>query len=149
ELRDTEMARTFALGARGTESYWTSVLGGTDGFFYLSNRCLFEAHRGGEVSPHTPKWTNIRFVRPGPASGILLQEADNKDGDVGKLYFPADGTYIHIEPELFDDREYDFIYWSAPTDRFVVLGGKILAVPTSSVLALPRYNVRTGRKIKN
>ncbi len=88
------------------------------------------------------------YVRPGPAGGILLHEGGSKDGDVAKLYFPADGTFIHIEPELFDDKDYPFITWSAPADRFIVLAGKFLAVPTAAVLSLPRYRASTGRRVK-
>src|SRR5207248_1737800 len=113
-----------------------------------SDRCLFEIHRGGQTKPHAEKWKNVMFVRDGPEGGLLIQEGENKDGDVGKLYFPADGTAVHIGPELFDDEEYRFICWSEATDRFITLRGKWLAVPTATVLALPRYRASTGRRLK-
>jgi hypothetical protein len=149
ELRGDRFEKTFPMQATGHEEYWTSVPSGGDGFFYLSERCLFEIHRNGEPKRHAEKWKNIMFVRPGPAGSILIQEGDNKDGDEGKLYFPTDGTFVHIEPELFDDHEYRFIYWSEPTDRFIVLGTKWLAVSTNTVLSLPRYRASTGRRLKN
>jgi hypothetical protein len=67
---------------------------------------------------------------------------------VAKLYFPADGTFIHLEPELFDDKDYSFVWWSEASDRLVVRAGKFLAVRTATVLALPRYRASTGRQVK-
>ena len=149
ELHRNRFQMTFPMDAKGKEEYWTSVPAGTDGFFYLSHRCLFEIHRNGLPTPHAAKWKNIMFIRRGPSGTILVQEGENKDGDVGKLYFPGEDTFIHIEPELFDDEEYRFIYWSEPTDRFIVLREKWLAVSTAVVLNLPRYRVSTGRKLKS
>jgi len=48
---------------------------------------------------------------------------------------------------LFDDKEYSFLTWSASADRFIVLADKFLAVPTSVVLALPRYYADTGKRV--
>ena len=88
-------------------------------------------------------------VRPGPPGSVILQEGKNKDGDVAKLYFPADATFIHIAPDLFDDREYQFCAWS-PSDRWlVVLAGQISGgSDVGRILALPRYSAVTGRQIK-
>jgi len=149
ELRGKRFVKTFSMAATGLRRHWTYAPAGADGFFYLSNRLLFEVHRGNQPTPHATRWTNIMYIRPGPAGSILLQEGDNKDGDVAKLYFPGDDTFIHIEPELFDDKEYAFIAWSEKADRFVVAAEKFLAVRTATVLALPRYRVSTGKKVKS
>jgi hypothetical protein len=148
ELSGDRFEKTFPMNAREAESCWTFAPTGTDGYFYLSNRCLFEIHRHGKATAHAEKWTNIMYVRPGPQGSILLKEGTNKDGDVAKLYFPAEGTFSHIEPELFDDKDYPFIHWSEKTDRFIVIAGKFLAVPTAAVLSLPRYRVSTGDRVK-
>lgn len=87
-------------------------------------------------------------IGTGPDGSLLLKEGNNDDGDVAKLYFPMDGTYIHIEPELFDDKDYPCIYWSAESDRFLVLAGNFLSVRTSMVLSLPRYHAETGKPVK-
>jgi hypothetical protein len=147
EFQGGRFEKTFALGPAKWGPRWTFVPAGSDGFFYLSKRCLFEVHRGGPVVSHAPKWTNIIFIRPGPAGSILIQEGDNKDDDIGKLYFPADRTFIHIEPECFDDNEYEFIYWSE-SDRFIVLYSDFLAIRTCAVLSLPRHDALTGRRVK-
>lgn len=148
ERRGRRFERTFALGpADGYE--WTAVPAGPDGFFYLSDGRLFEARRGKEPVPHARRVVNVRSVRPGPAGGLVLQQGDNPDGDVAKLYFPADGTFSHIEPELFDDGDYPFVHWSPTTDRLIVKAGPFLAVSTADVLALPRYRVSTGRRAKS
>jgi hypothetical protein len=148
ELRGKRFEKTFSLEAKLSYVDWTSAPAGTHGFFYLSDRRLFEIHRHGKRTAHARKWTNIMSVGSGPAGGILLKEGGNKDGDVAKLYFPADGTFIHIEPELFDDKDYPFIYWSPSADRFIVVAGTFLAVPTAAVLSLPRYRASTGRLVK-
>jgi hypothetical protein len=148
ELRGGQFEKTFAMQARTSYVDWMSAPAGTDGFFYLSGRRLFEVHRHGAPTPHARKWTNIMAIGPGPAGGLLLKEGNNKDGDVAKLYFPADGTFIHIEPELFDDKDYHFVWWSEASDRFVVRAGKFLAVRTATVLALPRFGASTGRQVK-
>jgi len=149
ELNGSHFEKTFAMRAKKPERTWTHVVSGTDGFFYLSNRLLFEVHRGNEPTPHASRWKNIMYVRPGPGGGILLQEGTNKDGDIAKLYFPATDTFIHIEPELFDDKDYAFIHWSEKADRFVVACDRFLAVRTATVLSLPRYRASTGRKVKD
>jgi hypothetical protein len=148
ESRGERFVKTFPMEARKPESCWTYAPADGDGFFFLSDRCLFEVHRHGKRIAHTRTWTNIMSVRAGPAGGILLKEGKNKDGDVAKLYFPADGTFIHIEPGLFDDKDYPIIDWSPSADRLVVLGGTFLAVPTAVVLSLPRYRASTGRQVK-
>jgi hypothetical protein len=148
ELRGKRFEKTFSMEARSSAIDWTYAPAGPDGFFYLSDRRLFEVHRHGQGMAHARRWTNIMSVLPGPAGGILLKEGENKDGDVAKLYFPADGTFIHIEPELFDDKDYPFIYWSPTADCFTVLAGQFLAIPTAAVLSLPRYRVSTGRLVK-
>jgi hypothetical protein len=148
ELQGDVFEKTFALELKNALGDWTSVPAGTDGFFYLSRGNLFEIHRGSEKIAHAEKWTNIRYVRPGPAGSLLLQEGDNRHGDVGKLYFPDDGTFIHIKPELFDDKDYPFLTWSASTDRFVVVSDRFLSIPTSVVLSLPRFHAHTGKQVK-
>jgi hypothetical protein len=147
ERRETRFEQTFSMQARTSGVDWTYVPAGADGFYYLSQRQLFQVHRNGKPIAHAPQWTNIMSLGAAPAGGILLKEGDNKDGDVAKLYFPAEGTYAHIEPELFDDKDYPFIYWSKTADRFIVLAGKFLAVSTAAVLSLPRYSVSNGEKI--
>jgi hypothetical protein len=148
ELRGNHFEKTLDMKAKEAESDWTYALAQGDGFFYLSNRHLFEVHRGGKATARARRWKNIMYIRPGPACSLLLQEGDNKDGDVAKLYFPDEGTFIHVEPELFDDTRYSFITWIASVDRFVVLSNRFLAVPTSAVLSLPRYRASTGQQVK-
>ena len=140
--------KRFSMAAKTSNGDWTDAPAGSDGFFFLSNRQLFEVHRHGAAKAHAKRLSNIMSIGRGPAGSLLLKEGDNKDGDVAKLYFPGDGTFIHIEPELFDDEEYPFIYWSEKSDRFVVMAGKFLALRTSKVLGLPRYKATTGKRIE-
>jgi hypothetical protein len=70
-------------------------------------------------------------------------EGDNADGDIGKLYFPADQTFAHIEPELLGDQDlYDFLSWSRASRRIIASDSHSLyAVPVETVLSLARYPV--------
>jgi hypothetical protein len=142
--------KTFRLGIDEGESLWTSAPAGGDGLFYLSNRRLFEARRGGEPVRHVRSLSNIMAIGPGPGGGLLLGEGDNKDGDTAKLYFPEDGTFAHLPPELFDDQDrYDFVAWSPGAGRVVASDGhKLIAVREEVVLRLPRYRVSTGDRVK-
>jgi hypothetical protein len=149
ELHGKQFEKTFSMEAKRPERQWTCAASGADGFFYLSSRQLFEVHRRSKTKAHVDGWQNIMYVRPGPAGGLLLKEGDNKDGDIGKLYFPTDGTFIHIEPRLFDDKNYAFMFWSEKADRIIVACNKFLAVRTAVVLSLPRYHVSTGKKVKS
>jgi hypothetical protein len=116
----------------------------------MSNRRLFEARRGGRPVRHCRRRTNLMAVAPGPGGGLLLDEGDNEDGDTAKLYFPADGTFAHLPPELFDDQDlYDFVTWSSGSGRVVASDGyKLIAVREEVVLRLPRYRVSTGNRVK-
>ncbi|WP_107657231.1 hypothetical protein [Nocardia suismassiliense] len=138
----TGCVRSFEMGAERSHVAFTSVPAGDDGFFYLSNRDLYEIHRGGTPIRHVEAWTNVMAVRPGPDGGLLLKFGENDEGDVGVLYFPEDGTYISLPPEMFDDRSsYSALYWSEAADRIVVVRGGFVAVAVESVLAQPRSAV--------
>ncbi|WP_067548613.1 hypothetical protein [Nocardia crassostreae] len=142
DAEGTGFVRTFALAAKSSHVDFTSVPAGDDGFFYLSDRDLYEAHRGAEPIRHVPAWTNVMAVRPGPQGGLLLKFGGTDSGDVGVLYFPADGTHIPLLPELFDDKDsYSSLYWSEPADRIVVGGYGYVAVRVADVLARPRLPV--------
>ena len=146
ELRRGKFRCTFPEAIWNNHSKWTSVPAGKSGFFYLSKRRLFEVHRGKKPIRHMPRCTNIMHVRPGPVGSLLLQEGGNDDADVAKLYFPAEEAFVHIQPEMFDDKEYDFIGWFPTIDRFVVSDRRhLLALPTSAVVQLPRCNAKNGR----
>lgn len=138
----TGCVRAFEMGAQRSFVEFTSVPAGDDGFFYLSDRDLYEIHRGGTPIRHVEAWTNVMAVRPGPDKGLLLKFGGNDEGDVGVLYFPENGTYIPLPPEMFDGRSsYSALYWSQAADRIVVVGGGFVAVPVEVVLAQQRSAV--------
>lgn len=132
--------KTFPLGAANVYDELHAVPGDGDGFFYLNNRTLFEAYRGGEPVRHAPLWTNIMHMLPGPDGGLLLREGENDDAAAGKLYFPAEGTFIRIEPELVGGSDlYDFLAWSQGAGLIVASDRRALyAVGVEEVLGLPR-----------
>ena len=88
---------------------------------------------------------------PGPAGGLLLREGGNPDGDIGKLYFPAEKTFIHIEPELLGDQDlYDFLCWSQGANRIIASDGRTcmpcLSKPSWPCRAMMREPARKGRR---
>jgi hypothetical protein len=148
EWDGSRFQQTFPLGLTDAFNALSAIPVGEDGFFFITQRKLFEVHRGGKAVRHAPLWENIMAVLPGPAGGLLLKEGNNPDGDIGKLYFPADGTFIHIEPELLGDQDlYDFLCWSQGAKRIIASdGASLYAVPVETILALPRYDARTGKE---
>lgn len=144
-FRRGKFVLTYPMAARKGERPWGSLSFGNDRLFYIADRRLFEARRSMPPIPHVANWTNIMYLFPGPEGSIIIREGDNKDGDASKLYFPNDGSLIHVEPELFDDNEYGFVYWSQESDRFLVHYGKEwLSIKTSVVLAQPRFRADSG-----
>ena len=124
--------RIFALGAVNTYGCWTSVPWGDDGFWYLSNNCLFAVKRGCEPKRHLPKLDNIEYIAPGPQSSLLLVEGKRKPGDLGKLYFFSEDAYLRIKPEVFEDEDPDDImslHWSEGCQKLVAATFKRLCNP--------------------
>jgi hypothetical protein len=141
---------TFAHGQTNTYDDVSAVPAGADGLYFLKERKLYEVHRGKKPSRHGPKWTNVMQVQPGPEGGLLLKEGGNPNDDVGKLYFPADRTFIHIERELLGDQDlYDFLCYSPGASRIIASdGANLYAVPVETILALPRFDARTDAEVK-
>ena len=110
---------------------------------------LFSVRRGQEPVRHLPKVNRIQGITPGPGDSLLVHELDQR-GDLGKLYFPDDQTYIRIEPEVFADEDPSEIlslHFVEECDRLIAATAKRLwAMPMEHVLSLPRYNAATGRK---
>jgi hypothetical protein len=134
---------TFPLGVTDAYNKLSAIPAGADGFFFLSARKLYEVHRGKKPVRHGPNWDNVMALLPGPQGGLLVKEGGNPDGDIGKLYFPADRTFIHIEPELLGDQDlYDFLCWSQGANRIIASDRyNLYAVPVETVLSLPRSQI--------
>jgi hypothetical protein len=142
--------QTFPLGLTDPYDRLSAVPAGEDGFFFISARKFYEVHRGEKPVRHGPMWENIMAALPGPAAGLLIKEGGNPDDDIGKLYFPADKTFIHIAKELLGDQDlYDFLCWSKGANRIIASdGASLYAVPVETILALPRYHADTGKEVK-
>jgi hypothetical protein len=102
---------------------WSCVRSGSDGFYFLSNRRLYEVHRSGRPVRHLRGLDNIMEISEGPPGWLLLKEGDNRLGDVGKAYCPATSVLLSItrEPLGLDvDDLLDSVYWS-PGSECVLL----------------------------
>src|SRR5262249_46135705 len=120
EWDGSRFQHTFPLELRDPYDDLSAVPAGEDGFFFIHKRKLYEVHRGKKKVRRGPRWSNVMALVPGPAGGLLLKEGGNPDADIGKLYFPAGKTFIHIEPELLGDQDlYDFLCFSQGAGRIV------------------------------
>jgi hypothetical protein len=137
---------TFPMGLTDPHDPLSSIPVDDEGFYFISGRKLLEVHRGRPPLHHAPEWKNVLRILPGPQNGLLLKEGDNPDGDLGKLYFPADGSFIHIEPDLLGNQElYDFLCWSDSAQRIIASDHyHLYAVAVDEVLELPRHGVKAS-----
>ena len=154
DLYALEGDRFVMVRALGMNPEWQSecLPASRDGFFMVAkaDRRLYEIRPGQEPIQHLPKVENIMYISPGPEGAILLKQGDNRLGDLGKLYFPAEEYYLRIQPELFEDEDPDYIYslhWCGACGKLVAATPKRLwGAPADAVLKLPRYNAKTGRE---
>lgn len=148
ELHNGRFEHAFGLKAKWSvhdRSPMTAF--GPDGFFFLSNRELYSVCRGQSPVRHLPNLNNIMSISAGPTGAVLLREGNNELGDLGKLYFPEEGVFLRVEPDLFEDEDPDeirSIHWAGSCGRLVAATrSRLWAVPVDSVLRLPR--LQAGR----
>lgn len=144
EWNGTRFVQTFDVGLTDAYEDFSAVPSGDDGFFFVRERRLWSIHRDFvAVQCGSDSWEKVMEVMPGPSGGILISQGGNPDGDIGKLFFPAESTYIHIEPELFGDQDlYDFLCWSPTTNRFIASDFyNLYSLPEETVLNLPRCSI--------
>jgi hypothetical protein len=92
---------------------------------------------------HARDLENIMKFARGPEGTLLLMQGTNPEDDIGKIYYPADGTWASLTRELFafaDNVEnFTCLFWSGPTDLVVAQSSVMFhAVPTRAVLELER-----------
>jgi hypothetical protein len=150
ERRGEGWEATFAIAAQPSHVRWSSVPAGSDGFYYLSNRQLFEVHRGGAPIRHLPTMDNVMGIAPGPGGSLILVEGQNKQGDVAKVYFPAEGRYTGLDREDFgasESKGFRAVVWSRAAG--LVLGlhyDTLRALPEAEVLAKKRTKPRAPKR---
>lgn len=153
ELRDGQFVRTFGLEADwGYYGKSPTAPFGPDGFFYISGQGLHHARRGQAPTRHLQTILEVIMgISAGPDGAVLIREGNNKKGDLGKLYFPEEGVFLRIEPELFGDEDPDAIrtlHWAGACGRLVAATPhRLWAVPTEEVLALPRHRASDGGEV--
>ncbi len=122
-MADGRLERILDLHVDSSCWPWSCVQAGSDGFYFLSNRRLYEVHRGGKPVRHLRELDNIMEISEGPPGWLLLKEGDNRLGDVGKAWCPATSVLLSITRESLgldvDDR-LDSVYWS-PGSESVLL----------------------------
>jgi hypothetical protein len=113
-----------------------------DGFFYISNRSLYEIHRGTASVSHLSKLTNIMEIQPGLEDTLLLKEGENKAGDWGKIYWPKTKELTSLKPDLLPDVDPDDLrafYWLEKKQRLLAFTSEdVWFVPLEEIEKLPR-----------
>lgn len=129
----------------------TSAPAGEDGFFTLSDRCLYEVHPGGSPVRHLASVDNIMAISEGPPGWLLLKEGQNSRNDIGLAYRPGDASCRSISPDLIPDKVPDrsymhwfqSVHWSPAADAVVVcMKGHIWMLPWRLVHANPPPTLR-------
>lgn len=121
ERRGSGWERTFATDLRAASGLsWTSAPAGDDGFYYLSDRQLYEVHRGSPPVRVLPTVDNIMDVRPGPGASLILRQGQNKQGHLGRLYFPGEHRHATIAPKDFGHAMHSGPASPAPVHRHTV-----------------------------
>lgn len=136
--------KTFSLNAMPSHVEWTCVPVGDEGFYYLSDRMLFEVHRGKEPVRHLPTITNIMQIEAGPGGGLLLNQGQNKHGDVAKLYFPWEGRYAGLDAAAFGQAGlsgFHAVTWSRGA-------GLVIALHYTNLCALAEDDVLSRKRTK-
>jgi hypothetical protein len=109
---------------------------------------MYSVRRGGAVVRHLPRVHRIMGITPGPEDSILVREPGTSR-DLGKLYFPSEGTYVRIDAELFADEdpiEIRSLHFIEACQRLIAATPERLwALPIASLYSLPRYSAETGR----
>jgi hypothetical protein len=122
-MADGTLQRVLDLHVDSSYWPWSCVQSGSDGFYFLSHRRLYEVHRGGKPVRHLRGLDNIMEISEGPPGWLLLKEGDNRLGEVGKAYCPATSVLLSITREslgLDVDDLLDSVYWS-PGSESVLL----------------------------
>jgi hypothetical protein len=145
-VADGTLERVLDLHIDSSYWPWSCVQSGSDGFYFLSNRRLYEVHRGGKPVRHLLGLDNIMEISEGPPGWLLLREGDNRLGDVGKAYCPATSVLFSLtrEPLGLDvDDLLDSVYWS-PGSESVLLRVKPVfwAVPWRLVTSQEPVSLR-------
>jgi len=151
ESKNGRFELAFPVSSAGKHIAWSSVPFQDDGFWFIADNGLFSVTRGQKPIQHLARLQIIMNVAPGPDNSLLVQEGDNKTGDLGKLYYPDQDAYIRLEPEIFGDEDpgnIHHLHWSPTGLRLLAsTSQRIWAVPISLVLNASRYRASTGRKI--
>ena len=150
ERRGEGWEKTFAIAAQPSHMRWSSIPAGSDGFYYLSNRELFEVHRGDAPVRHLRTIDNIMGIAQGPGGSLILKQGQNKQGDVAKVYFPEEGRYTGLDREDFGASEsngFGAVVWSRAARLVIGLNYDTLrALPEAEVLAKKRTKPRAPKR---
>lgn len=136
----------------GTQYMESCIPFGRDRIFFTYKRRLHSIRFHKDSLQHLSGATNIIQLSPGPDNSIIVYEWVNSKGDLGKLYFPEDDTYVRLKSEIFEDEDPEDIqtlHWIEDTGRLIATtADRLWAVPVNSVLSLARYSGDTGKRIK-
>ena len=114
---------------------WSSVLYAGPTFPLVAVIVIVRVSR----SPAVTDAENVMSLEPGPDSSVLMCHGRNRKGLVGRLWFPADGTYVPLVRSHFGWGPAP-IFWSAATKHVYL--ESLATVPDAELLALKRVRLR-------
>lgn len=137
------LTKRFATSAPRTYENPETIATPEGRLLFFSNRRLYEVRADGTTVAHARDLENIMKIARGPEGTLLLMQGTNPEDDIGKIYYPADGSWASLTRELFgfaDNVEYfTSVFWSQRTDLVVAQSNVMFhAVPTRAVLELER-----------
>jgi hypothetical protein len=116
---------------------------------------LFLSRRDLNPRKVAPAAESFYTLSNGPSGSVLALLAGQAPKHLGCILWPEEGpggTLIWIDDELFPDEDPENIrsfLWSSQAGRLIaVTDERLWAVEASRVLALPRYDATTGRRLK-
>jgi hypothetical protein len=124
---------------------------GTDGFYFVQGEQLALAKRGQEPTAALPARICTRHVYPGPPGALLLDGWRSGKAEIGLLWWMDEGLLQPIPSSLVPRDDPEGILhgplWCEATERLIVWDyQEFRGIPFSTVLDLPCYSLKTGRK---
>jgi hypothetical protein len=105
----------------------------------LDERKLVTVDRAGKLERPFRKATNVMAIRSAAGGAVVLQQGDNDEGHAAKVWWPAQGEFVAVEPEDFGVEEVSWVVWAAKLGLLVAFAdGKLIALEAATIFSRGR-----------